>query len=171
MLLQKTLLKNYVFNVKILTVKNDQVLLPNGKPAFREIVEHNGGSCVYCECEDKVLLVNQFRYAYGENLWEIPAGKLNQGEDAKQTALRELEEECGVKAQNLQEICKIYPSCGYTSEIIHLYKANGITKTQQKLDEDEFLTYKWFTKDQLRKMIDKGEIKDAKTLIALLRFL
>jgi ADP-ribose pyrophosphatase len=116
-------------------------------------------------------LVKQFRYPYKEVLYEIPAGKLNDGEDPATTALRELEEEGGVKAQRVEKMFDVYPSPAYTDEIIRIYRAVGITDSVQNLDADEFLTGEWFDKETLKKMIENGQIKDGKTLIALLKML
>lgn len=168
---EKTLNKNYVYEGKILNLRRDDILLPDGKMAIREIVEHSGGSCIYCEDNEKVYLVRQFRYAYGEELWELPAGKLNAGEDPKQTALRELEEEAGLKANSIELMFTVYPSPGYTNEIIRIYRAWDLIKTEIHLDEDEFLTGEWFSKQQLKEMINNGAIKDGKTLIALLKMI
>ena len=165
---EKTLETSYVYDGKILKVRKDTALLPNGATAGREFVEHSGGSCVVCESEGKILLVKQFRYPYKEELWEVPAGKLNKGEDPAQTAIRELEEEGGVRAEKVEKLLEIYPTPAYTDEIIRIYRAVGLTKTQAHLDEDEFLTAQWFEKDKIKDMIKNGEIKDAKTLIALL---
>ena len=165
---EKTLESKCVYDGKIIKVKKDKVLLPNKKESFREIVEHSGGACVLCEKEDKILLVKQFRYAYNKEIWEIPAGKINKGEEPYLTALRELEEEGGIKAESAELLYEIYPSPGYTSEKIYLYKVNDFLVTKQHLDEDEFLSGKWFGKEELKNMIKGGEIKDGKTLIALL---
>ncbi len=165
---EKTLESKCIYDGKIIKVKKDKVLLPNKKEAFREIVEHGGGACVLCEKEGKILLVKQFRYAYNKEIWEIPAGKINAGEEPYLTALRELEEEGGIKAESAELLYEIYPSPGYTSEIIYLYKVNEFSVTNQHLDEDEFLSGKWFSREELKKMIKSGEIKDGKTLIALL---
>ncbi|MBQ9485362.1 MAG: NUDIX hydrolase [Clostridia bacterium] len=165
---EKTLEKNVVYNGKILNLRKDKVMLPNGKEGAREIVEHGGGSAVLCERDGKVLMVRQFRYAYGECVWEIPAGKVDRGEDPLDTAFRELEEECGVKAGKMTLLFTVYPSPGYTSEIIRIYRAEDIVKGKNRLDEDEFLTAVWVEKARLKSMIKDGEIKDSKTLIALL---
>ena len=166
-LTEKTVNKNYIYNGKILNLRVDDVLLPDGKPAKREIVEHSGGSAVYCEKDGKVLFVRQFRYPYKKVIYEIPAGKLNVGENPETTAIRELEEECGIKAEKVTELFKIYPSPGYTEEIIYIYKAEGLKETAVKLDEGEYLTSCWIEKEEAFLMVEKGEIQDAKTVIAL----
>lgn len=164
---EKTVAKNYIYNGKILNLRRDDVILPNGENAVREVVEHSGGSSVLCEMDGKILLVKQFRYPFGKEIWEIPAGKRNLGEDPETTAIRELEEEGGIKAEKVELICAFYPSPAYTEEIIYVYKAVNPKKGQMHLDEDEFLTGYWFTLDEIKEMLDKGEICDAKTLIAL----
>lgn len=168
---EKTVSKNYLYKGKILNLRKDDITLPNGKGAIREIVEHSGGSCIYCEKDNKVYLVKQFRYAYKEEIWEIPAGKLNPGEDPKVTALRELEEEAGLRAENIELMFTVYPSPGYTNEIIRIYRAWNFKSVPMHLDEDEFLVGEWIDKERIKTMIESGEIKDGKTLIALLKAL
>lgn len=164
---EKTKNKSYLYKGKILNVRKDEVILPDGKEAVREIIEHNGGSAVLCEKDGKILMVKQFRYAYQKVLLEIPAGKLNQGEDPMQTAIRELEEEGGIKAEQMELLCEVYPTPGYSDEIIRIYRAVKFHNSKIHLDEDEFLTSEWIDKNELKKMIRNREIKDAKTLIAL----
>ena len=107
---EKTVKKNYIFKGKIVNVRCDDALLPNGKPCTREVVEHNGGACVLYVENNKILFVKQYRYAYGEEVLEIPAGKLEKGEDPALAAKRELEEEAGVKAEKLTLLFVLYPS-------------------------------------------------------------
>ena len=168
---EKTLSTNYIYKGKIINLKKDEVELIDGKKADREVIEHSGGACVVCEKDGKVLLVNQFRYPYGSELLELPAGKINPNEAPEITAIRELEEEGGIKAEKVELLFKVYPSPGYTNEIIYVYKATGLTKSTQSLDDGEFLDAVWVEKEQLRKMIKSGEIKDGKTLIGLLAIL
>lgn len=165
---EKTVKKEYIYKGKILTVRKDDILLPNGNPAIREVVEHSGGSAIYCEKDGKVLLVKQFRYPYEQELYEIPAGKLNEGETPEQTAIRELEEEGGIKAKSVEKLFDIYPTPAYTNEIIRIFKATDFTDSKIKLDEDEFLSGEWVEKDVALKMVNNGQIKDAKTIIAIL---
>ena len=168
---EKTVSEEYLYQGKILNLRKDQIILPSGNPAIREVVEHSGGSAIVCEVDGKILLVKQFRYPYKEEVLEIPAGKINTGETPEQTAIRELEEEGGMKAESVEKMFDVYPSPGYTNEIIRVYKAVNPTKTQMHLDEDEFLSGEWIERQKLKEMIDNGEIKDAKTLIALLKIL
>ena len=165
---EKTLKKSYVYKGKILSVRKDDIVLPDNTPAIREVVEHSGGSAIYCENKGKILLVKQFRYPYAEQLYEIPAGKLNAGESPEQTAIRELEEEGGIKAKKVEKMFDIYPTPAYTNEIIRIYKATEFVETKICLDKDEFLTSEWIDKYEVKKMIENGHIKDAKTIVAVL---
>ena len=165
---EKTIKKTYIYKGKILSLRKDDIFLPNGSPAVREVIEHSGGSAIYCEKDGKILLVKQFRYPYKEELYEIPAGKLNDGENPEETAIRELEEEGGIKAKSVIKLFDIYPTPAYTNEIIRIYKAVEIIETKSCLDEDEFLSAEWIDKYQVKKMIENGQIKDAKTIIAVL---
>lgn len=165
---EKTLKKEVLYSGKILNLRKDDVVLPDGKRSSREIVEHGGGACVYCERDGKVLMVRQYRYAYGENVLEIPAGKINEGENPEQTAKRELEEEGGIVANEVELLFTLYPSPGYTDEKIYVYRAANIIDSEQRLDDGEFLSAEWIDKSELKAMTERGEIKDAKTLVALL---
>ncbi len=166
-LTEKTISKNYVYKGKILNLRNDDAVLPNGLPCKREIVEHSGGACVLYEKEGKILFVRQYRYAYGEVLLEIPAGKLNEGEDPKEAAIRELEEEAGVRADEIELLYTVYPSPGYTGEIIRIYRVKSGTQATCHLDEDEFLEVEYVPAEKVKEMLKSGEIKDGKTIIAL----
>ena len=171
-LIEKQISTEYKYKGKILSLRLDDALLPNGQTAKREVVEHNGGVCVAALDKDyNILMVKQFRYPYGEVIYEIPAGKLNAGEDPAETAIRELEEEGGIRAERVVKMFDVYPTPAYTNEIIRIYRAEGLSETQVKLDEDEFLSAVWVDKNEIKKMIERGEIKDAKTLIALLAVL
>lgn len=165
--IEKTVCKKYMFKGKIINVRCDDALTADGKPCTREIVEHHGGACVLYVEESKVLLVRQYRYAYGESLYEIPAGKLDVGEEPIEAAARELEEEAGIKAARLELLYIDYPSPGYTNEKIYIYRAYDGQKTATHLDEGEFLDVEYVPLERVREMLKKGEIKDGKTVIAL----
>ena len=164
---EKTLKKNYVYKGKILTLRCDDAELPDGKPCKREIIEHSGGACVLYVEEDKVLLVRQYRYAYGESIYEIPAGKLELGEDPMMAAARELEEEAGVKAGRLELLFIDYPTPGYTNEKIYIDRAYDGERVAAHLDEGEFLDVEYLPIGRVKEMLKKGEIRDGKTIIAL----
>ena len=161
-----------IYTGKVVKLIKDKVLCPNGNESYREIVRHNGGAGILCITNDnKVLLERQYRYAYDEVLYEIPAGKLEQGEDPYYAALREFEEETGNKASSLEHLIDIYPTCGYSSEIIYLYLAKDFVKTKTNLDDDEIILLEYIPLDKVLSMIDNGEIKDAKTICAIQAYL
>lgn len=167
---EKKLKSEIIYSGKIVRLEIDKVELPDGKTSYRECVRHSGGAAVLLIKDEKILLVKQFRYLYGEPIYEIPAGKLNEGEDAQIAAARELEEETGFKAK-LSHLLDIYPTPGYTDEIIHIYFAENYVVTEQKLDEGEFLNYCFIDIKTALKMIENGEINDAKTIVALYKYL
>ena len=169
--IEKTIKKNYVYEGKILKLRNDDAELPDGKPCKREIIEHSGGACVLYVEKDSVLLVRQYRYAYGESIYEIPAGKLEPGEDPKNAAVRELEEEAGIKAKELQLLYVMYPTPGYTNEKIYIYQAVDGERVLAHLDDGEFLDVVYIPMEKVKEMMRAGEIKDGKTLIALQAYL
>lgn len=168
---EKTIRKAYVFRGRILTVRNDDALMPNGDIRNREVVEHPGGVCVLPITHDgSVLLVEQFRYPYMEDLLEAPAGKLEPGEDPFEAAKRELREETGMVATEYFTLGEDYPSPGYTNEIIRLYAARGLSDVGQDLDEDEFLNVKKVPFNEALNMIYENRLKDSKTVIALMKY-
>ena len=164
---EKTVKKNYIYQGKILTLRKDDVSLSDGSLAIREIIEHSGGACVVYAENGKLLFVKQYRYAYGECVLEIPAGKLNAGEDPKLAGIRELEEEAGIRVKDATLLFVAYPSPGYTNEGIYIYQAQDGEKTATHLDEGEFLDVIWIDENRVREMLQTGEIKDAKTIIGL----
>lgn len=167
-LTEKTVKQNVVFEGKIIRVRCDDAQLPDGKPCKREVVDHAGGASVLYVREGKVLLVRQFRYPYMEETLEIPAGKLNPGEDPARTAARELAEETGWQPASVEHMFTIYPTPGYSAEKIYIYRAHGVREGQVHPDEDEFVTAAFYPIDEVFSMIEKGEIKDAKTIIAVM---
>ena len=167
---EKTVRKNYIYRGKIINVRCDDAELPNGRPCRREIVEHPGGACVLCVKDGKVALVKQFRYAYGEAIYEIPAGKLNEGEDPMLAAERELGEETGMIADDLVLRFVLYPTPGYTNEKIFIYEALGVREGKQHLDEGEFLNVEFVPIEDALEMVENGAICDAKTIVALQRY-
>lgn len=159
-----------IYEGKVIRLSVDEVELPDGSVSFREYVHHNGGACVLLVDDGKVLLVKQFRYPYGEAIYEIPAGKLEKGEAPELTAKRELEEETGYSADLIYALT-IYPTPGYTDEKIYVYFAENPVKKQQKLDKGEFLNCCFIEVDEVVRMIKNGEIKDGKTICAVYRYL
>lgn len=166
-LTEKTVRKNYIYRGKIINLRCDDAELPSGAPCKREIVEHPGGAAVLCVLDGKVALVRQYRYAYGEAILEIPAGKLEKGEAPMLAAERELSEETGMTAEWLSPICVLYPTPGYTNEKIYVYEAINPKKGLAHLDEGEFLNLEFLPIPEAIAMITDGRIQDAKTVVAL----
>lgn len=167
---EKRLSTKIIYDGKVVKLEVDEVELPNKAKAIRECVRHSGGAAVLLVDGDKVLLVKQFRYPYGKTMYEIPAGKLNKGEDSCIAAGRELVEETGYSAE-LTHMLDIYPSVGYTDEIIHIYSAKNYRFVGQNLDDDEFLNVEFIPIDKVLKMINDGEICDSKTVAAIYKYL
>lgn len=157
-----------IFSGRIITVHNDTVTLTDGTQAQREIVDHSGGvGIIGVTDENEILLVRQFRYPYKETIYEIPAGKLEKGEDPREAGIREFMEECGAQAEHFEKLGEIYPTPGYCSEIIRLYYAYGLTFGSQHLDDDEFLDVTRIPISECVSKIMNGEIKDSKTIAAV----
>ncbi len=160
-----------VFDGVLLHVKRDTVTLPNGKPAIREVIRHNGAVCVVPVMDNGDILVErQFRYPVNEVITEIPAGKLDsKDEGIYDAARRELREETGATAGELIYMGKLYPTCAYSDEVIHLFLAKGLVFGERELDEDEFLNITTMPMEALIEEIMNGNIPDSKTQAAVLR--
>ena len=158
----------HVFTGKVLTLNIDTVTLPNGFTVDLEIVRHPGAAAVVpLKDNGTVMLIKQFRHAAGGFIYEIPAGKLHPGEDPMHCAARELEEEIGYVAGRLELLTSILTAPGFTDEVIHIYKATGMTAGRQQLDRDEVLEVLEISLEEAIKMIKAGTIRDAKTIVGL----
>ena len=157
-----------LYRGKIFDVKKYTVELPDGTSAFREEVEHHGGACVLAVYKGNVCLVKQYRLSLRRETLEIPAGKLEKGEDPLSAAMRELTEETGLVAEKMEKLFSVCPSAGYVNECIHIYYASGLKEGEQRLDEGEFLNVVYKPVKECFSLIESGAIADAKTLIALL---
>ena len=167
---EKTLKENVIYEGRIITLHVDDIELPDGSKSFREVVEHSGGVCVAAITdEDELFFVRQYRYPYGRVLLELPAGKLEKGEDPLEAGKRELQEECGVTAEEIISMGTVYPTVAYCNEIIHVYLAKDLVKTAQHLDDDEFLTVERIPFEKAVEMVMDNKIPDAKTQIAILK--
>lgn len=160
-----------IYRGRILDVYKDTVLLENGTEAIREVVHHPGGACVVPLTSDGcVLMVRQFRYPHHTETLEVPAGKLEYGEDPLQCAVRELKEEVGGEADSLESLGSLFPTPAYDEEVIYMYLARQITETStQSLDADEFLDVVRIPLADAVQMVMENRIRDAKTQIALLK--
>lgn len=169
-LTEKTVSQSCRFEGRILRLRVDEAQLPDGSIATREVVEHPGGVCIAALTEDdRLLMVRQFRYPYGEILTEIPAGKRDPGEEPLVTGQRELKEETGFTAEHYTFLGKLYPSPGYFNEVIYMYLATGLTPGENRPDEDEFLEVMQVPLRDAAEMVIRGEITDAKTQAAVLK--
>ena len=166
---EKTLASREVYRGRIIRVREDTVLLPNGKEGRREVVEHPGGVGILVLDGDDVLLVRQYRYAFSRVLTEIPAGKREPGEEPSVTARRELKEEIGAEAEKWTELGALIASPGCYGETLYLYLAQELTFGATHPDEDEFLDVQRMPFDQAVEQCMRGELTDAKTVAALLK--
>ncbi len=169
---EKTLEQEYKYKGKIVSVRVDKAQFPNGKVCTREVCEHCGGVGILpVDDEGNVYLVRQYRYAYGEELLEVPAGKmdLSDTEEHLDCGIRELREETGFTAENMIYLGEMYPSPGFLTETLYLYLATGLTAGETSPDEDEYLNVEKMPYSELCDRIQSGEIKDAKTVCAAFR--
>lgn len=169
-LFEKTLSSETKFEGRIITVKLDDVELENGDNAKREVVCHNGGVCAAVLTEnDEILLVRQFRYPYKEVLLELPAGKLEIGEDPFEAVKREQLEETGTTGKNYVFLGDLYPTPGYCGENIRIWACRAAEQKEQHLDEDEFLEIERIPLKKAVEMVLNNEIPDSKTQVGILK--
>lgn len=166
---EKTLKKTYMYRGKIINVRKDEAQLADGQKAIREVVEHTGGVGIAALTADRnILLVRQWRYPIESVLTEIPAGKINPGEDPAACAARELAEETGAKAEKIIRLGEILVSPGFCTEKIHLYFATGLTFDKATPDEDEFVELFMMPISAAVEQVLDGRLADAKTVAAIL---
>jgi len=166
--IEKTVRSDRVFQGKILSVRVDTVLLPDGREATREIVEHNGAVAVIAlDDEGFVYLVKQYRKPVEEVLLEIPAGKLDPGEDPLDCARRELSEETGLVAGEWERIFKYYSTPGFTSEVVHVYVARDVEQHAANPESDEFVEVVRMPLDEAYRKVLDGTIRDGKSIVAI----
>ena len=167
---EKQISTKTVYNGHIVNVRSDTAELHNGAIVLREVVEHPGGvAIVPVDRDGRVLMVRQFRYPHGEEMLEIPAGKLEYCEDHRDCAVRELSEETGCSAGLMTYLGPMYPSPGFSKETLHLYLATELVGGEMHLDENEFLSVEAYTFDVLEEKIMSNEIRDGKTIVGLLK--
>lgn len=167
---EKTIDEKNIYNGKIIEVNLQTVELPNGKQAKREIVRHHGGAAILAfKDKNTILMVEQFRKPIETSILEIPAGKIEKGEDPKKCGIRELEEETGYKSNKFEFMGKIVSSPGFCDECIYIYKAQDLYKGRSNIgDEDEFINIHEVNTERAREMIKSGKIIDAKTICAFM---
>ncbi|UTH10589.1 NUDIX hydrolase [Macrococcoides canis] len=170
-LTERTIEKKQIMDGKVIKVEKHIVTLPNGKESVREVVKHPGAVAILAVKDKKILFVEQFRKAMEKCLIEIPAGKVESGEERINTAKRELEEETGYTTQQLSLLNEFYVSPGFCDEYISLYYTDTlIASSMLSPDEDEFVNHHWLTLDEALQWVDEGRIEDAKTIIAILNY-
>lgn len=157
-----------IYSGKVVTLNVDTVQLPNGFTVDLETIRHPGAAAVVPLKDDgTVIMIRQFRHAAGGFIYEIPAGKLDRGEEPLKCAARELEEEVGYRASSFDLLSSIFTAPGFADEVIHIYQASGLTKGQQQLDRDEVLEIIEMPLNEAIKKIQDGTIRDGKTIIGL----
>jgi ADP-ribose diphosphatase len=158
-----------VYSGKVLSLDLDEVEEPGGVHTTREVVRHSGSVAVVAVQDDgRIVLVRQYRYPVDDSLWELPAGRLDAGELPEQAAQRELQEEIGQRAGDLRKVAFFYTTPGFCDEAMHVFRATGLAASPAKGDEDERIEVQPFALTDLQAMIDRGEIREGKTLVALL---
>ena len=161
--------KKEIYKGKVVDLFVDELEI-DGAKVRREVVRHRGGAAILAEKDGRFAFVRQYRHPMGEEIWEIPAGTRDENEPPETTALRELEEECGLVAKNLRLIGRFAGSPGYNDENRYIYFADEFDRGTVHLDDDEFLSFSWIEKEKALEMAESGEIYDGKTLFALYKY-
>ena len=163
-----------IYTGKIITVDRDTVRFPDGSVGEMDMVRHPGASAVVPFLTDvasddpQILLLRQYRYAAGQYLYEVPAGRLDPGESPNDCAVRELREETGCAASSIEYLFTMFTTPGFTDERIHVFLATGLTRGATSHEVDEFMTVETVTLSHALRLIQEGQIKDAKTALAIL---
>lgn len=165
---EKTLESQMIYEGAILNLRRDKVTVMEGT-SYREIIEHNGGAVIAAVTkEGRMVMVKQFRKPAERVMLEVPAGKIDAGEDPETAALRELKEETGYRAGHIQKLTQMYPSVGYSQEILHLYLCTQLEAGETAFDENEAIDIEEYDVDELASMVMNGQIQDGKSQIAIL---
>lgn len=169
-LTERSLRTEQVYDGVLLDVRRDEVELPDGNTSGREWIKHPGASAVVpIDGDGRVILLRQYRFGPRREFWEVPAGKFDEdGEDALDVAQRELAEEAGVEAAQWTRLGQTFPAIGYSDETIHLFLAEGLSSTDEHVDDDEFVEPFRMPFEEAVAMARRGEIEDAKSCVALL---
>jgi ADP-ribose pyrophosphatase len=158
-----------IYNGRLLHAFSDEIQLPNGSTSVREYIKHPGAAAVLPVYRDgSVMLIRQYRYPVRKAFYEVPAGKIDPGEEHRETAVRELKEETGITCQNLQYLAPFHPAIGYSNEVIHLFCAWGLEESKPNHDEDEFLELHKTPFTKALQMVYDGLIDDGKSMVNIL---
>jgi ADP-ribose pyrophosphatase len=168
----KTLKTSMIFQGKVFGVRRDEVIEPGNLRATREVITHSGSVVVLPVFENgKILLIQQYRYAARQYLWELVAGRIDKGESVRKAAARELKEETGYKAKRFSEFLEVFPSPGFLEERMHILLAQGLTEGRAEPEADEKIISRPFKVDELVDMLQKRELRDAKSVAGILYYL
>lgn len=160
-----------LYRGRILNLARETHRMPDGREANFEVVQHPGGAAALPILDDgRLILIRQFRPAIEDYLYEIPAGRLEPGEDASACVIRELQEEIGYRPGEVVKLGEIYSSVGFCNELIHLYLARQLSPAEQTLEADEFIELRIMTLDEAIGLLHSGQLSDAKTRVALLQY-
>lgn len=166
---EKTISVNKIYKGRIIEVEAQKVTLPDGRTASRDIIRHPGAAAIIpVNDKNEVYMVRQYRKPIEKVLLEIPAGKLDPGEDPEACAERELKEETGLTATEIKHLVSVYSTPGFSDEVLHIYSATGLSQGETSKDEDEFISCEKVHIDKLVDMVLNNEINDAKTVIGIL---
>ena len=169
-LIEKKIDGKIVYYEGFLELHKDKVLLPDGNSSTREFIHHPGAVAIIVIDGDDIYMEYQYRYPVGEVILEIPAGKLDKGEEIYSAALRELKEETGICAKELIKIGEMYNSVGYSDEVIHFFVAKDFTKEERFLDDEEFIDVVKMPFNKVLEMVNNNEIKDSKTAFGIMLY-
>jgi ADP-ribose pyrophosphatase len=159
-----------IYSGRVVDLSVETIIFPDGKEATREVVRHPGAVAIAPLLSPReIVLIRQFRYSAGKELWEIPAGTIEPGEDPMNCAYRELIEEVGYRAQTMRLLGGFYTSPGFCTEFLHLFLATNLERAETRLDTDEQIEAHAMTLDEAFRKLDQGEIIDAKTIVGLLK--
>ncbi|MHB8576613.1 MAG: NUDIX hydrolase [Dehalococcoidia bacterium] len=168
---EKTIGSERMYDGKVVNLRVDTVRFEDGREAKREVVEHGGAVAIVAIDNDaRLLLVRQFRTPVGDDLLEVPAGGIDDGEEPEAAAQRELQEETGYRAARIRRLAGFWVAPGYCTEFIHVFLAEGLTESRLDADDDEAITVERFTLAESIAMIASGEIRDAKSIVGILAF-
>ena len=162
-----TIHSEQIYKGHVVSLKKDTVLCPNGEQSLREIITHRGGVGILIKVDDKFIIEKQFRYALGKEIYELPAGKLEEGEEPLEAAKRECLEETGYQPLEMIHLGDMSPTCGYSTEIIHFYYCPKSIKAERHLDSDEVIDLMYLSLEEIEQMIKEDQIIDSKILAVL----
>ena len=168
----RVLKSKMVFRGKVFGVRRDEVLEPGGLRATREVITHPGSVVVLPVLEDgRIVMIRQYRHATRQYLWELVAGRIDEGETVKEAAARELKEETGYRAKRFTEFLDVFPTPGFLEERMHILLAEGLTEGEAQPEADEKIISHAYRVKELKQMMKKGKLRDGKSIAGILYYL